>query len=97
MLQGDSEVLNLVRRWEDGRLGCHDPATGRRIATFHNGRARAEYAATHARDLEAELRPLRGNWPTPATVRQRDAASRHPYAPPTGRADHAAANSGSMK
>ena len=38
-LQGRSEVLNLDWRWEDGQLGCHNPATSRHIATFESERA----------------------------------------------------------
>ena len=74
VLQGHSEVLNVDWRWEDGRLGCHDPATGLHIATFESERARAdsaeaarnsEHAARNAaearvRVLEAELHRLRG-------------------------------------
>ncbi len=67
VLQGHSEILNVGWRWEDGRLGCHDPATGRHIATFETERARAdsaEAARTAAeariRVLEAELHRLRG-------------------------------------
>ncbi len=74
VLQGHSEILNVDWRWEDGRLGCHDPATGLHIATFEAERARAdsaeaarnsEHAARTAaeariRVLEAELHRLRG-------------------------------------
>ena len=66
--------MNVDWRWEDGRLGCHDPATGLHIATFETERARADSAeaernAEHAartaaearlRVLEAELHRLRG-------------------------------------
>ena len=41
-LWGYSGALNVVWRWEDGRLGCHDPATGLHIATFESERARAD-------------------------------------------------------
>ena len=67
ILQGYSVVLDLHLRWERGRLGWHDPATGEPIATLESerearitaeaGRAAAE---DRIRDLEAELRRLRG-------------------------------------
>ena len=59
-LQGHSEVLNLDWRWEDGRLGCYDPATGLHIATFESERlarlaaeARASTAEGRASTAEA--------------------------------------------
>ena len=55
-LQGHSEVLNVDWRWEDGRLGCHDPATGLHIATFESERLRADSAEARVRELEARLR-----------------------------------------
>ena len=67
-LQGYSEVLGLNIRWHDGRLEWHDPATGRHIATFDDVRARAEderagrvRAEARVRELEEELRRLRGS------------------------------------
>ena len=73
-LQGYSAVLNLYLRWEGGLLRWHDPATGRHIVTLEDERARADYAEARARsehetrihaearsrELEAELRRLRG-------------------------------------
>lgn len=66
VLQGCSEVLNLNLRWENGRLGWFDSATGRHIATFESERGRADAAETRAeaaearvRELEAELRQTR--------------------------------------
>ena len=66
-LQGYSAVLNLYLRWEGGRLRWHDPATGRHIVTLEDERARADreqaarlQAEARARELEAELRRLRG-------------------------------------
>jgi hypothetical protein len=53
--QGHSGVLNLDWRWEDGRLGCHDPATGLHIATFESERARADAAEARIRELEQRL------------------------------------------
>ena len=59
-LQGHSDVLGLDIRWHDGRLEWYDPGTGRHIATFDNERARADAAETRVRELEEELRRLRG-------------------------------------
>ncbi len=53
VLQGYSAVLNLYLRWEGGRLGWHDPATGRHIATFEDERARAEDERARAEDERA--------------------------------------------
>ena len=68
ILQGYSEVLDLYIRWEQGRLRWHDPATDRHIATFEDERAariqaeaRADNAEARVRELEEELRRLRGN------------------------------------
>ena len=58
VLQGHSAVLNLNWRWEDGRLGCHDPATGRHIATFEDERARADRERESRLDAEARIREL---------------------------------------
>ena len=52
-LQGHSEVLNLDWRWQDGQLGCHNPATSRHIATFESERARADAAEARASTAEA--------------------------------------------
>lgn len=60
-LEGYSAVLNLNWRWHDGRLGCHDPATGLHIASFETERVRADAAEAQVRELEAELRRLRGD------------------------------------
>ena len=66
-LQGYSAVLDLYLRWEEGQLRWHDPATGRHIVTLEDERARADreqaariQAEARARELEAELRRLRG-------------------------------------
>ena len=65
VLQGHSEALNIDWRWEDGRLGCHDPATGMHIVTFETERARADRAEaerdaqrTRAEAAEARVREL---------------------------------------
>ena len=74
-LQGYSAVLNLNIRWHDGQLEWYDPKTNRHIPTFEDAIARAETAETRAaaerqarlqaearaRELEAELRRLRGS------------------------------------
>ena len=67
-LQGHSDVLDLNIRWHDGRLEWYDPETGRHIATFDDERAiriqaeaRAESAEARNRELEEELRRLRGD------------------------------------
>ena len=64
--QGYSAVLNLHLRWEDGKLGWYDPATGRHISRFRDERDRADgerearlAAEAHVRELEAELRRRR--------------------------------------
>ena len=61
VLQGYSEVLDLHIRWESGQLRWHDPATGRHIATFQDERTRADNAEARVRELEEELRRLRGD------------------------------------
>ena len=62
-LQGHSGVLNLDLRWDQGRLGWYDPATGRHIPTFDDERARADRAeaeliaaAARIAELEERLR-----------------------------------------
>ena len=67
-LQGYSEVLNLYLRWERGRLGWYDPATGQHIPTYADQRYRAERerdarirAETRIRELEAENQRLRSS------------------------------------
>ena len=61
VLEGYSAVLNVNWRWHDGRLGCHNPATGLHIATFEGERVRADAAEARVRELEAELRRVRGD------------------------------------
>ena len=71
--QGYSPALDLVLRWNDGRLGWHEAETGRHIATFQEEqRARREEqqarleeqqarlaAEARVRELEAEVERLR--------------------------------------
>ncbi len=66
-LQGYSRALGLNLRWEEGRLVFRDPATGEPIATLESERrgrvqaeARADAAEARNRELEEELRRLRG-------------------------------------
>ena len=54
VLQGYSEALNLLIRWERGELRLHDPATGRHIATFEDERARANREREARATAEAE-------------------------------------------
>ena len=58
ILQGYSAVLSLNWRWEEGRLGCHDPATGEHIATFDTERARADTAEAELAAERARVREL---------------------------------------
>ncbi len=56
-LQGYSAVLNLHLRWENGKLGWYDPATGEHIPTYESQRDRADRAEAQAqREREARLR-----------------------------------------
>ena len=60
VLQGYCAVLNLYIRWERGALGWYNPATGRYITTFDDERAARIQAEARLRELEEELRRLRG-------------------------------------
>ena len=66
-LWGHSEALGLDLCWEEGLLRFRDPATQRYLPTFEDEReariaaeARAEAEADRVRQLEDELRRLRG-------------------------------------
>ena len=54
VLQGHSAALNLILRWEQGKLAWHDPATGEHIPTLESVRARADQA--RAARIAAEAR-----------------------------------------
>ena len=61
-------MLGLDIRWHDGRLEWYDPETGRHIVNFDDERARADdertarlQAEARNRELEEELRRLRGD------------------------------------
>ena len=60
VVQGYSPVLNLIVRWDQGTLVWVDPATERPILTYEDQLERAERAEARARELEEELRRLRG-------------------------------------
>ena len=67
VVQGYSPVLNLIIRWDHGRLVWIDPATEAPILTYEDQQARADRAETRAeraearvREMEGELRRLRG-------------------------------------
>ncbi len=55
VLQGYSRSLNLHLRWEEGRLGWQDPATGRPIATLEDERRERIQAEARA-DSERQTR-----------------------------------------
>ena len=73
ILQGYSAALNLILRWNNGRLEWIDPATGEHIATFDalreqaeqeregrlRERERADRAEALLREAEEEIRRLR--------------------------------------
>lgn len=65
--QGYSTALGLYLRWEEGRLGWYDPATGRHILTYEDQRQMAEaerearmQAEAQVRRLQEEIQRLRG-------------------------------------
>ena len=60
VLRGYSESLGLYLRAESGRLGWYDPATGEHIATHEGEREARIRAEARVRELEEELRRLRG-------------------------------------
>ena len=73
VLQGYSSVLNLLLRWDQGKLGWHDPETGQHIVRYEDLEVRAESAEASAgterearmaaearvRELEAEMEQRR--------------------------------------
>ena len=61
ILQGRSDVLGLDIRWHDGQLEWYDPETGRHIPTLDDERAARIRAEARNRELEEELRRLRGD------------------------------------
>ena len=68
VLQAYSPVLDLILRWDHGRLVWIDPSTQQPVLTYEDQQARADQAEARAdraearaRALEEELRRLRGN------------------------------------
>ena len=59
VLQGYSNVLNLLLRWDHGQLGWHDAETGQHIVRYEDLEARADAAETRVRELERELEQRR--------------------------------------
>ena len=55
VLQGYSQALNLLLRWERGELAFYDPATERRIVTYADLQVRAETAEARAETAEVLL------------------------------------------
>ena len=60
VLQGYSLALNLIIRWDQGQLVWIDPATEAPILTYEDQQRRADEAEAKARELEEELRQIRG-------------------------------------
>ncbi len=60
VLQGYSPVLNLIIRWDHGRLVWVDPATERPILTYEDQESRADQAEAKVRTLEEQISRLRG-------------------------------------
>ena len=59
-LQGHSDILNLDLRWTDGQLVWYDPATGEPIVSLESEREARVQAEARVRELEEEIRRLRG-------------------------------------
>ena len=55
ILQGYSAALNLIIRWERGKLRWHDPETGQEIPTFEQEREGRLTAEARVQELEAKL------------------------------------------
>ena len=77
--QGYSAVLDLHLRWEDGRLGWYDPATGRHIPRFRDerDRANAEQEARIQAEASGRRKPAFRPKPGPGSSRRssRDASN----------------------
>ena len=58
--RGHSTALNLILEWHEGQLNWIDPDTGEHIPTFQQEREGRLLAEARNRELEAELRRLRG-------------------------------------
>ena len=57
-IQGRSEALDLILRWDQGQLAWIDPETGEHIPTFDGEREQRLAAEARVRELEEELRRL---------------------------------------
>ena len=68
VVQGYSPVLNLIIRWDHGRLVWVDPATEAPILTYEDQEVRADQAETRANNAEARV--------TNAEARANDAEAR---------------------
>ena len=78
ILQGRSRALNLLLRWEQRRLGWHDPATGDHIATFISERAGRilERAAREQAEARADRSDARADHAEALAAREGDRADR---------------------
>lgn len=59
-IRGFSAALNLYVCWEYGHLRFYDPARQRYLPSYYEEAARADAAEARNRELEAEIRRLRG-------------------------------------
>ena len=59
VLRGYSAALNLILRWEQGKLAWYDPATGEHIPTLESVRSERIAAEESADSAEAEFRAIR--------------------------------------
>ena len=94
VLQGYSPALNLLLRWDSGKLAWYDPATEDHIATFDTERARADTAEARAdtaearadSEREARIAERQARIAAEARVRQLEALlqQQHPDNPDTG-------------
>ena len=77
VLQGYSAVLNLNWRWEEGRLGCHDPATGEHIVTYDDLLTDLDQERNRAdQEREARVTAEAGREAAEARVRELEARLR---------------------
>ena len=72
-LQGYSAVLKLYLRWENGKIGLYDPATGEHIPTYESERAaRLQAEAQVEREREARMLAEARVWELESELRRRD-------------------------
>ena len=77
ILQGYSAALGLSLRWERGRLGWHDPATGEHIATLESEReGRMQEREARMQEREARVTAEAGREAAEARVRELEARLR---------------------